>query len=674
MPAMVWSARPDGHVDYYNERFYELTGAPRGEGGDSPWAGVLHPDDLLATLDRSRESMKSGEPVEMEVRIKDQKTGSFRWHLCRAVPARDRTGKIVRWFGTNTDIHERKQAEDQIRLLHSMTLAISEAEGLTDALAVILNAVCKATGWTLGQAWVPNHDGSALECSPAYGGALLGLEKFRAASERTTFARGQGLPGRVWQSKRPLWVRDLSRSDFVLGGPAAEVGLKAAVAIPVVAGEAESGFVGVVEFLATAARDEDAQIIALLATIGSQLGSLIRRKHAEETLKETEAQLRQAQKMEAIGQLAGGIAHDFNNVLTAISGYSELLLFRLHPGDPIARDLEQIKLAAKRAANLTRQLLAFSRKQVLQPRVLNVNTVIEEITSMLSRLVGESVNLVTALDGDVGLAKVDPGQLEQVLMNLAANARDAMSDCGTLTIETRNVVLDETYAREHAEVKPGAYVLIAVTDTGTGMTREVMARIFEPFFTTKPKDRGTGLGLSTVYGIVKQSGGHVWVYSEVGRGTTFKAYFPRVTEAEEPFVFDSGRFALSPRGDETVLLVEDDELVRELARTVLSTNGYRVLVASNGGEALLTCEQHSGKIHLVLTDVVMPQMTGRQLHERLSTARPGMKVMFMSGYAENAIVHNGVLDHGTNFIAKPFSPNDLVRAVRGVLDAGDARD
>jgi two-component system cell cycle sensor histidine kinase/response regulator CckA len=379
-----------------------------------------------------------------------------------------------------------------------------------------------------------------------------------------------------------------------------------------------------------------------------------------------EEQLRQSQKMEAIGQLAGGIAHDFNNLLTSIIGYSELTMKRLQPEDSLRHNIEEIRKAGDRAASLTRQLLAFSRKQVLQPKVLDLNAIVTDLEKMLRRLIGEDIDLRTVLQPELASIKADPGQIEQVLMNLAVNARDAMPQGGKLTIETKTVYLDEEYAKHHIAVIPGHYVMLAVSDNGIGIDEQTQARIFEPFFTTKEVGKGTGLGLSTVYGIVKQSGGNIWVYSEIGRGTTFRVHLPcvdegaqrykRTTETEEDI-----------QGTETILLAEDEEMVRKLAREVLEMYGYQVLEAVDGDAALLICEQHKQAIHLLITDVIMPGMSGRGLADRLLQVRPEMKVLYMSGYTDDAIVHQGVLDEGTNFIQKPFSTNDLARKVREVL-------
>jgi len=373
------------------------------------------------------------------------------------------------------------------------------------------------------------------------------------------------------------------------------------------------------------------------------------RKRAEEALRQSEEQLRQSQKMEAVGRLAGGIAHDFNNLLTAIIGYGEILLNKLGDRSPLSADILEIKKAGERAATLTRQLLAFSRKQVLQPRVLNLNDVVTGMENMLRRLIGEDIDFVTHPDPALGQVKADPGGIEQVILNLVVNARDAMPVGGKLTIETANVDLDQAYARDHVAVQPGPYVMLAVSDSGIGMTAEVRSHLFEPFFTTKEEGKGTGLGLSTTYGIVKQSGGNIWVYSELGRGATFKIYLPHVEEAVVP-VEAKLSSAETKKASETILVVEDEEVIRRLVCSILQEHGYTLLDARNGSEALMISERHAGPIHLMLTDVVMPQMGVRELTQAIARSRPQTRVLYVSAYTDDAIIHHGVLDEGIHFI------------------------
>ncbi len=380
-----------------------------------------------------------------------------------------------------------------------------------------------------------------------------------------------------------------------------------------------------------------------------------------------EDQLIQAQKMEAVGQLAGGVAHDFNNLLTVIMSYSSMLLADMGADDAVRGDIQEISDAAGRAAALTRQLLAFSRKQVLQMRAVNVNAVVTDVERMLRRLIGEDILLTTHLDPDLALINADPGQLEQVLINLAVNARDAMPGGGDLTITTDNAELSDEHGERHLGAAPGTYVMLAVTDTGSGMTKDVQQRLFEPFYTTKGVGKGTGLGLATVHGIVKQSGGDVYVYSELGHGTTFKVYFPRLTTAE-PVTITTEHRAITPSGSETVLLAEDDEAIRTLGARVLGTLGYNVLVARTGGEALRIVAEHKGQIDLIATDVVMPEMNGSQLVEKVLEARPGIRVLFMSGYTDDEVMRRGVIDGQTAFLQKPFTPDLLAHKVREVLD------
>jgi two-component system, cell cycle sensor histidine kinase and response regulator CckA len=514
-----------------------------------------------------------------------------------------------------SQISQRQRAEDRFtKLFKSGLLAISIADEKGRVFEVN-EAFARLVGYTREELLAPGFDGRKL-IPPDDAEAS-------ARSQRDLATRGVAEP-----HEREFFRKDGSRVPVLLG----------------------AAMLGTTELVVCA-------------------NDLSETKKAVTALRRAEAQLRQAQKMEAIGSLAGGVAHDFNNLLSVILSYGEMIEGGLNEGDPMRGDIAEIVAAGRRAAELTKQLLAFSRKQILKPRTVALNGLVSGLERMLRRLIGENIEFTVLPSHDLGLVKVDPGQVEQVVMNLVVNARDAMPSGGKLTIETSNVYLDADYARQHPEVIAGKHVMLAVSDNGIGMDAATRARIFDPFFTTKGPGKGTGLGLSTVFGIVKQSGGHLWVYSEPGAGTTFKVYFPCAeapgTEAED----SGGSEAVSAHGSETILLVEDEERVRVLARTVLKRHGYHVLEAQSGGDALLICEQHPARIDLLLTDVVMPRMTGRQLADRLHSVRPDMKVLYMSGYTDNSIVHHGVLDSGINFLEKPLTVDALTRKVRAVLDA-----
>ena len=418
-----------------------------------------------------------------------------------------------------------------------------------------------------------------------------------------------------------------------------------------------------VEENARAYRGPDGQVLYYEGS----LEDITEKKQATAEMLALQEQLRQSQKMEAIGRLAGGIAHDFNNLLTVISGYSQLSLIKFQEGNPLRENLLEIQRATERAAALTRQLLAFGRRQILDMRLIDLNLIVQELDRMLRRVIGEDIELVTLLEKGLWRIKSDPSQIEQVILNLAVNARDAMPKGGRLTIETSNTELNQEYARSHIGVKPGPYVKLFIKDTGVGMSLEVMERAFEPFFTTKEKGKGTGLGLSTVYGIVKQSGGNIWVHSEIGRGTAFEIYLPRTDEIKETFK----PIPSSPQrlqGSETILLVEDEEAVRILARKTLQNYGYHTLEAANGEEVLKVVKEHDKKIHLLVTDVVMPGMSGREVADHLLLLYPEIKVLYISGYTDSAIVHHGILEPETALLLKPFKPEALASKVREVLE------
>lgn len=471
----------------------------------------------------------------------------------------------------------------------------------------------------------------------------------------------RGIWGKVINDETSLVVNDLASCPFRVGTPEGHPPLFSFLGVPLKHRDRTIGMIALAN-KKSGYRLADQHAVEALSVAFVQV---LNRKQAEKEKEVLEEQFRKAQKMEAVGQLAGGIAHDFNNLLTVIKGYSELSLTGVTEDNPLRENLMEIRNASMRAIDLTRQLLAFGRRQIFEMKVLDLNSILRNLKKMLHRIISEDIELVIFEANDLGKIKTDPGQIEQVILNLVVNARDAMPSGGKLTIETANVELTAEYARTHIFLTPGPYVMLSVSDTGFGMIPEVKERIFEPFFTTKEK--GTGLGLSTVYGIVKQGGGYIWVYSEPGQGTTFKIYFARVDEPVEEFQ-EKMRVAEVPKGEETVLIVEDDEAVRKLAVKALERKGYRVLVSQHAEEALNLCKQCKEPIHLILTDVIMPQMSGRHLAESLKEVRQDFKVLYMSGYTDDAIVHHGVLEKGMNFIQKPFTIDGLASKVREVLD------
>jgi PAS domain S-box-containing protein len=593
------------HTLYVSPAYDEVWGRSRDEMYRNPRAFIeaVVPEDRdeLYGSVAGLQAGDAGPDVEYRIRRPD---GEVRWILGRASPVLDEDGRVYRIAGVAHDITERKRTKQALEEAAARVGALMDHAN--DGIAVL------------------EPDGTVREINQRML-SIVGrrrddavgrpLEAFGAVTAEAGLARGQGITQDV----------EVVRPDET---------------------------VAVVEVSARLVeRGPDRVVLAIGRDVTAQ--------------RSLEIQFRQAQKMEAVGRLAGGVAHDFNNVLSAIFGYADLVAETLPEGSAARDDVDEIRRAAQRAAGLTRQLLAFSRQQVLEPVILNVNDLIEDFMKMLGRLLGADVAVETLLAPDVGNVRADPGQLHQVILNLAVNARDAMPSGGSLIIETANVELTEAYATAHQPVIPGAFVMLAIADNGVGMDAATRGRVFEPFFTTKPKGKGTGLGLSTAYGIVKQSGGYIWVYSEPGRGTTFKVYLPRVDEEVGPAqpVTDLGVLT----GTETVLLVEDDEILRPLTRELLRRWGYTVLDAADAAEAETIARGHRG-IDLLLTDVVMPGDSGPQLAERLLGERPSLRVLFMSGYTDDTVIRHGLLPEGVAYLQKPFTPEGLAVKLRRVLD------
>jgi two-component system cell cycle sensor histidine kinase/response regulator CckA len=610
--------QPDNPLIYVSPGFERMTGYDSGEVLGRNCRFLQGKDSDLAAVAKLREAIRDGLPCNVEL-LNYRKDGKPFWNALSISPIHDSAHQVTHFVAVQLDVTERKRAEATLR---------DQEELLRNVIAHI----------PAGVFW-KDRDG-----------------RFLGANDR--FAHDQGF----------------STPDEVVG--------KMDLDLPFTRAEAEAFRTADMQVMAlgepllnvaeTQTRPDNRMIHLLVSKVplrdtNGQVSGVLGVYQDVTEARLLEEQFRQAQKMEAFGQLAGGVAHDFNNLLTIINGYSEMLLDRLPESDPSRNMISEIYTAGERSAGLTRQLLAFSRKQIMVPRILNLNEVVADTDKMLRRLIGEDIRLTTSLETQPWAVKADPGQIEQVLLNLAVNARDAMPDGGRLTIETENIVLDESYVRTQKDACIGGHVVLSVSDSGSGIPPLVLAKIFEPFFTTKEQGKGTGLGLATVYGIVKQSGGHVAVYSEVGIGTTFKLYLPKAEQASESLKPPS-RILAAPRGTETILLAEDEAGVRMLTRTILVACGYRVLEAVDGDQALKVAVEYDGPIHLLITDVVMPGVGGRAVAEKLTEWYPRLRVIYVSGYTDDAVIRHGVLREGVNFIQKPFSPAAIARKVRDVLD------
>jgi len=782
VPLVIWTARPDGGLDYYNKEWFDYTGLTLEQTKDWGWDAAIHPDDLSSCIEGWLRSLATGEMYEFKYRFKRGADGTYRWFLGRASPRRNEKGEIVQWVGTCTDIEDQKRAEDELRQTQSLledrvierTAALAEsnealhAENVErkrteDALRESNEKFHQLANNITDAFWIRSSDMSEVHyISPAFeriwgrtveslyanpkqwADFIMPEDRERVVSAfamLTGDAAGLDIEYRIvrpdgairWIRVRSFQVRDgadkLIRHTGIVtditDGKHAEASRDRLVAIL----EATPDLVSIYDpdgnltYLNRAGRrilgvgmDEDITKTRIadfipepashpILTVGipsavrqgiwsgetmllSRFGHgflvsqvIISHKSPEGKIeflstimrdmtqrKKEEAQLFQSQKMETVGKLAGGIAHEFNSIMTAIIGQSELLLNDLPPGDLLCANANEIHIAAERAAILTRQLLAYGRKQILQPEIIDLNSILTRMETTLRHLVGVGTDVRIVRTTGLKTVKADAGQIEQVIMNMVMNAVDAMPHGGKLTLETANVTLDGEYVSRFPDLKTGEYVMLAITDTGTGISEKVKSRVFEPFFSTKPVGQGTGLGLSTCYGIIKQSGGHIGVYSEPARGTTFKVYLPQVERQAHvpvPRLHDADL----PRGTETILLVDDDPALRMMAATLLRRLGYTVLVAADGVEALdLKKQGGTGYVDLLFTDVVMPHMSGKELADRVSALYPHTRILYTSAYTENAIVHQGVLDKGIALLQKPFTPSALAHKLREVLD------
>jgi PAS domain S-box-containing protein len=629
MPHHVWSALADGQLDWFNERVYEYSGARAGELDSDGWGAIIHPDDVATVRQRWRDAIAGGERYEVEFRIR-RHDGAWRWHLVRAVPMRDQDGKVVRWIGSNTDIEEQKStAQALVTLNATLEEQISTRTAERDRI------------WRLSKdiMLVADFNGLLTAVNPAFTATLGWREAEVTGTSLLDLVHPDDVQSTVQQVGSLSGGGHVYRFENRYRRKDGSYCSLAWTAVPDA------------HFIHAVGRDITTDLLQA------------------EAMRKTEAALQQAQKMETIGKLTGGVAHDFNNLLQVISGNLQLLAPQVNNVPVARRRVENALASVQRGAKLASSLLAFARKQPLEPKVVKVGRLITGMEDLLRRSLGEEIEIETVISGGLWSASIDVVQVENAILNLAINARDAMADCvdghARLTIEVNNALLDAAYCAAHPDVAPGQYVMIAVSDTGSGMSPEVLHQAFEPFFSTKAEGKGTGLGLSMVYGLVKQSGGHIKIYSEVGEGTTVKLYLPRSREAEDAYVALDVQPVVG--GTETVLVVEDDDAVRATVVEMLTELGYRVLKASDASAALTVID--SGvPIDLLFTDVVMPgPLRSPELARKAKERLPDVAVLFTSGYTENAIVHGGRLDRGVELIGKPYSKESLARKLRHVL-------
>ena len=672
---MVWSTRPDGFHDFYNDRWYAFTGVTPGSTDGEGWDVIVHPEDLARTQATWQHSLGTGEPYEIEYRLRHH-SGRYRWVIGRANPLVSDSGQILRWYGTCTDVHELKTAELQRSAIADFDKKVAS---LSDPADIVASALL-----TVSSILTPSRVG--------YG--MIDRERETVFIEQDWTAPGtQSLAGLNRFRDYGLFIEDLKRGHTVVVSDAWEdertrdkaavleaIGARASINIPVTE---QNGLVAVFFVNKATVTDWSADDVSFLADMAGRLHNAVERRRAEtglrqltesleqqvhdrtEELRKSEERLRQSQKLETIGKLTGGVAHDFNNLLQVVGGNLQLLQKDVTGNDRAERRVTNAMAGVARGAKLASQLLAFGRRQALDPKVINAGRFLRDMDDMLRRSIGEAIELETIIGGGLWNCLADPAQVENAVLNLAINARDAMDGDGKLTIEVGNAFLDDEYVAKHDDVEPGQYVLISVSDTGSGIPAEFIDQVFEPFFSTKAEGKGTGLGLSMVFGFVKQSGGHVKIYSEVGHGTTVKMYLPRATASEDrETILQTGPVV---GGNETILVAEDDDEVRNTVVETLTELGYKVLKAPNA-EAALVIVEAGLQIDLLFTDVVMPgSMKSPVLAKKARERQPGIAVLYTSGYTENSIVHGGRLDPGVELLSKPYTREALARKIRAVL-------
>ncbi|MCF8024766.1 MAG: PAS domain S-box protein [Desulfobacteraceae bacterium] len=630
----VWDWRIDTNSVYFSPRWYTMLGYEPYELPETfeTWRRLLHPDDLPEAERVVNQHLSSAAPFELEFRMK-AKDGGFKWIFARGKTVeKDAQGNALRMLGTHMDITGRKQAEQQLRESEEKYRRI--AENITDVV------------WTTDLNLTPTFVSSSIQ-------KLLG----ETPEEHMRRTMAEKYPPVYLDKIYQAFAEELEKEK----DPASDKNRTRLIEVEHYRADGATIWVSI---NISSIRDKDGNLVGLQGVTRD----VTERKKREQEQEKLQAQLHQAQKMESVARLAGGVAHDFNNMLSIINGYAEISIDMIDPQEPIHENIREIYNAGKRSAGIVRQLLAFARKQTISPVQMDLNQTVSSLLKMLQRLIGENINLAWHPGNTLWPVKMDPSQLDQIMANLAVNARDAISDVGKMTIETKNVDIDDDYCRQYSYFVPGKYVLLAVSDNGCGMKKEVQDNLFEPFFTTKAFGKGTGLGLATIYGIVKQNNGFINVYSEPGVGTTFKIYLPRCEQSGlSP---DKGSAAQIPAGSETVLIVEDEPAILQMGKSMLENLGYTVLVAGNPKDALALAGEYDGQIHLLITDVVMPEMNGRDLAAKLSAGMPRLKTLFMSGYTEDVIAHHGVLDQGVQFIQKPFSIQDLAEKVREAIEQG----